>query len=528
VLAYAAYPRFAGLGAPPLGLGAPAFKILGDKLWPNQSLHSNEGLKSKNGRVQVLLQTDGNCVLYGDGKPLWWTGVRPGVNQAVMQIDGNFVLYKPGEGAVWASDTAGHPGGYLFLQDDANFVLYWGVGGSALWSSQTNGFRYYGGPGKAISLDDIADALSDALSVAEIVISFVPVVGAGVNAAIAAGAALARGENITDAIVAGAKNALPGGPIAAKAFDMAYAAGKALIAGGSIEDASIAAARAALPEGPAQQAFDVGLAIAHGQNMQQILVTATSSLSPEAGRVATAIFKDPNLRSMPPAEAAKTLKTDAATVAQAVAAIDKATPPSVQTAAWQALASLTPDQQRKLVEYAAQAKKREDAWKALASLTPEQQTQIRKLAEQKAQAKKPPTMKEAPSKVVVASKPPSPRAYAPYPKSVHPGAVSAPPMHIPHHPGEHHGGGHPVIFRGGRAVPGWWGGRTEVILATETCRAWGDLVSISPGMQVAAKIAVGASGGRPTTLRGDGGALYLISLESGVLTARPCTSVVTA
>lgn len=566
MLALVGYPRTLktplgiGLGVPPceftpltltpfsLGgfLGEPVtFK--GDKLWPNQSLRPNEGLKSKNGRVQVVLQSDGNCVLYGDNKPLWWTGVRPGVDQAVMQSDGNFVLYKPGEGAVWASDTAGHPGSYLALQNDANLVLYWKVGGSALWSSETSGFHYYGGPGKAISLDDIGDALGDALAIAEIIVSFVPVVGQGINAAIAAGAALARGENITDAIVAGAKNALPGGPVAAKAFDMAYAAGKALASGGNIGDASIAAARAALPEGPAQQAFDVGLALAQGQNVQQILVTATSSLSPEAGRIATAIFNDPNLRSLPPAEAAKVLKTDPATVTQAVTALNNATPPDAakkRLADWNTLAQLTPDQLAKIRMYAEAAKKREDAWKALAQLTPDQQAQIRKYAEAKAQTKKKPALKQAPAPKVASSKPvlvplKAPMKYAPYPKNMQPrtgvtgvGDLDAPMRAMRPH-GSHPGIRHPVVAHGGRTVPGWWGPwwgtpwvpdvNVEVVGAS--CRTWGSPIEVPPAMLRAAQAALGASKGQPTTVRGPDNVLYLFAYEGSNIVARPCAEM---
>jgi hypothetical protein len=360
---------FGDLGFTELGVGAEP-KFLGDKLWPGQSLHVNEALKSRNGRVKVILQTDGNCVLYGDGNPLWWTGVRPGVNIATMQSDGNFVLYKPDEGKVWASDTQGHPGGYLFLQDDANLVLYWRVGGSALWSSQTNGFRYYGGPGKAISIDDVLEVAGDVLEVAQVVISFVPGIGAGVNAAIAAGEALAKGENITDAVASAAKNALPGGPVAAKAFDVAVAAGKAIARGDSIGDVGLAATRAALPSEEAKRAFDVGLAVIHGQNVQQAIASGAAglitsqaggaiaslsssalppaltdiakSLPPETTRVATALFNRPELRALAASEIAKILQSDAATVTAATQAVSKAVVPPMtpQQAATKLFAAL--------------------------------------------------------------------------------------------------------------------------------------------------------------------------------------------
>jgi hypothetical protein len=47
-------------------------------------------------------------------------------------------------------------------------------------------------------------------------------------------------------------------------------------------------------------------------------------------------------------------------------------------------------------------------------------------------------------------------------------------------------------------------------------------------MQMAAKAALGASSGRPTTVRGPDNMLYLFSIEGGVQTARPCAAVATA
>ncbi len=385
--------------------------------------------------------------------------------------------------------------------------------------------------------ESVVSVGGDVLAVAQVAVSFVPGIGAGVNAAIAAGIALSKGESITDAVIDAAKNALPGGPLAAQGFDAAVAAGKALARGDNIGDAALAAAREAIPSEEGKRAFDVGLAVVHGQNVQTALVQGAASLAgkavaalapaalpselsgiaekltPETTRIATAIFNRPELHGKSAPEIAQALHSDVATVNQATQAVG---------AAWQTLATLTPAQQKSL-----------SAWAALSTLTPEQQKQLVALAH-----KKPPTLKAA--KAVAAAKPPpSPKppapattkvamAYAPYPKHAS-GAVSAPP-HIPH-PSMHRGGGHPPIFRGGRVVPGWggpWWGGTEIIMTTGMCRSWGDPVTLSPSMQVAAKVAMGASGGRPTTLRGDDGVLYLVSLEGGALTARPCVALAVA
>lgn len=51
-----------------------------------------------------------------------------------MQGDGNFVLYA-GSTALWSSNTAGHPGAHLAVQDDGNVVVY--QSSTPLWSSNT-------------------------------------------------------------------------------------------------------------------------------------------------------------------------------------------------------------------------------------------------------------------------------------------------------------------------------------------------------------------------------------------------------
>jgi hypothetical protein len=50
--------------------------------------------------------------------------------------DGNLVIYQGGT-ALWASNTAGHPGAVLVDQQDGNQVIY--QGGTALWASKSTG-----------------------------------------------------------------------------------------------------------------------------------------------------------------------------------------------------------------------------------------------------------------------------------------------------------------------------------------------------------------------------------------------------
>ncbi len=109
----------------------PAFRVRdyrqpsrGDRLLPGEGLGVGGGLVSGDGRHRLVMQDDGNLVLYGPDRPLWATGT-PGriVVAAILQEDGNLVLYGP-EGPVWDSGTAGRAVAELVVQDDGNLVMY--------------------------------------------------------------------------------------------------------------------------------------------------------------------------------------------------------------------------------------------------------------------------------------------------------------------------------------------------------------------------------------------------------------------
>jgi len=109
------------------------------RLNPYQQLNTNDQLVADNGKTQLLMQNDGNLVLYRTDthQALWAsnTWAKP-VNHAVMQGDGNFVCYDANGQAYWATGTWGHPGSYVLLQDDGNLVVY-GPNGGPLWASNT-------------------------------------------------------------------------------------------------------------------------------------------------------------------------------------------------------------------------------------------------------------------------------------------------------------------------------------------------------------------------------------------------------
>lgn len=95
------------------------------------------------GAYELILQTDGNMVIYNASGSLWYSGTAYGTDRAVMQTDGNFVIYSPTNVALWNTHTWSNPGAYVCIQTDGNLVVYAYNGGSytctghALWDSNT-------------------------------------------------------------------------------------------------------------------------------------------------------------------------------------------------------------------------------------------------------------------------------------------------------------------------------------------------------------------------------------------------------
>lgn len=101
-------------------------------------LHTDDKLVSFDDAHVLVMQGDGNLVLYRTGGRALWasnTSGNPGA-LCVMQKDGNLVVYSTSVRALWASNTSGHPGAVAVLQDDGNFVVY-AAGGTPLWATNT-------------------------------------------------------------------------------------------------------------------------------------------------------------------------------------------------------------------------------------------------------------------------------------------------------------------------------------------------------------------------------------------------------
>jgi hypothetical protein len=142
--------------------------------------------------------------------------------------------------------------------------------------------------GKAIkgAVGGQIDAVRDRLKLAEMVAPFVPGIGTGVAAALGAANALAAGRPITEAVLAAARSALPGGKLAQAAFNVALNLAK----GKNIGEAALATARDQLPNNPAvRAAFDGAVALGQGKRLQDAAYAAAGRILPPSPYAADAL-----------------------------------------------------------------------------------------------------------------------------------------------------------------------------------------------------------------------------------------------
>jgi hypothetical protein len=115
---------------------------MSNTLISGQELTAGNSLTSPSGRYQLILQSDGNLVIYdlGEDNRATWSSRTNGqaVSKAVMQTDGNFVIYGPDANALWATNTSSINTAILTLQDDGNLVIYEWIE-PELWNSGSGG-----------------------------------------------------------------------------------------------------------------------------------------------------------------------------------------------------------------------------------------------------------------------------------------------------------------------------------------------------------------------------------------------------
>lgn len=107
-----------------------------DELRAGGRLRTGESLTSASGRYRLVMQDDGNLVLYHGRVAVRATGTaRTGSgNYLALEPDGGLAVRQADGTVIWSKPTAGSGGNCLAVQDDGNVVLY-ADGGKVVWSS---------------------------------------------------------------------------------------------------------------------------------------------------------------------------------------------------------------------------------------------------------------------------------------------------------------------------------------------------------------------------------------------------------
>ncbi|MFC5570161.1 hypothetical protein ACFPN1_08835 [Lysobacter yangpyeongensis] len=127
----------------------------GGNILPGTDMLPTQWAASANDGYVLILQTDGNLVLYQvvgvppragasiTGSPLWASSTTDGAKFSI-QTDGNLVLYNAAGDVSWSSNTWDDPQS-LRLQDDGDLIAY-DTDGTAQWSSFTSHLQVWPPP----------------------------------------------------------------------------------------------------------------------------------------------------------------------------------------------------------------------------------------------------------------------------------------------------------------------------------------------------------------------------------------------
>ena len=138
--------------------------ISASRLDAGQELFDGSALVSPSGRYRMVLQSDGNLVLYWEGQPLWNSGTRGDApDHLEMQNDGNLVLYQ-GLDVLWDSRSGGGARSsayYLNLQNDGSAVIY-SPADKPIWTTNTDvqpGLQFGDDGSSVLRLQEILNGL---------------------------------------------------------------------------------------------------------------------------------------------------------------------------------------------------------------------------------------------------------------------------------------------------------------------------------------------------------------------------------
>lgn len=96
------------------------------------SLKGNQQSALSDGSYRVIMQTDGNLVIYNKANtPVWSSQTYLPGGYLSVQGDGNLVISNANGVPRWHTNTGGRSAGKLLLQGDGNLVLY--IGSTPVW-----------------------------------------------------------------------------------------------------------------------------------------------------------------------------------------------------------------------------------------------------------------------------------------------------------------------------------------------------------------------------------------------------------
>ncbi|MFI6934840.1 mannose-binding protein [Streptomyces sp. NPDC050287] len=124
--------------SPPAKKPKPKPKAAPEPDWSTETVFATSVLEVNQAwttnRIRMVMQTDGNLVVYNEkGKPIWASMTFGQNHRAIFQTDGNLVIHNGDDRPIWASQTWGNEGAQLVLRADAKVAIV--NNGRVLWST---------------------------------------------------------------------------------------------------------------------------------------------------------------------------------------------------------------------------------------------------------------------------------------------------------------------------------------------------------------------------------------------------------
>ncbi|MCZ4515756.1 hypothetical protein O3Q52_48155, partial [Streptomyces sp. ActVer] len=106
--------------------------------WGTKTVYATSVLQAgqswSTNRIRLVMQSDGNLVVYNEkNKPIWASMTFGPNHRAIFQEDGNLVVHNGDDRPIWASRSHGYANAQLVLRADAKVVIL--HNGGVIWST---------------------------------------------------------------------------------------------------------------------------------------------------------------------------------------------------------------------------------------------------------------------------------------------------------------------------------------------------------------------------------------------------------